>query len=298
MRSPGRIARISVVLVVSACAACTVKPAAPPTQPASPTVQPPSPEGRRLQPQKLTGDCPVQSEMAFSKWSEVAPFAAAFGPPCADHLTCEWRVRSTGQGITVQHVPDQADPLPPPLVGYTTVIRGRKRVLPFSDGWLVAGDAGEHGGGLWWVNKSGDRISTLLEVPILGLLKPTSGNQVLAFGGFTHGGMGPGYVFRVTREADSWRATEIASLDQPVYILAEVGASFLVVTGKSVHMMERTGAIASTHVGKWWGRYPVSLSVLQQGAEIVIGMEGIVVVLRKTSGARYDEKWYALLSCS
>jgi membrane protein implicated in regulation of membrane protease activity len=109
--------------------------------------------------------------------------------------------------------------------------------------------------------------------------------------------MGPGYVFRITHEGDTWRAAKIADFEQAVFVLAEVGASTLVVTGNSVYMMDRTGGVVSTYKGKWWGRYPNSALVLQQGSEILIGMDGVVVALRKNRSAGFDEKWYALGPC-
>jgi hypothetical protein len=198
----------------------------------------------------------------------------------------------------VNHEPFyESDPLPAQVAQHRSEIRGRKRVLPVSDGWLVAGNAGEYGGGLWWVSKSGDSVRSILDVPMIGLVRGRANDQNWAFGGSTHGGMGPGYLFRVTREGGTWRAVKSASFDQPVFLTGETDSGMLLVTGNAIYSMDQRGTVSKLHGGKWWGRTPVSISIMEHGVQILIGMDGVVVVLRKAPGAKYDEKWYALPAC-
>jgi len=102
----------------------------------------------------------------------------------------------------------------------------------------------------------------------------------------------------MVHEGGKWRALKVADFEQPVFVVGESDGGMLVVTGNAVYSMDRGGAANKIHSGKWWGRTPVSMSAAGQGEQILLGMDGVVVVLRKTSNARYDEKWYARPSCS
>jgi hypothetical protein len=243
------------------------------------------------------GPCTVTGESAVDSWNRIEPFTPAFGPPCPGHRECGWQLRQAGAQVLVSPGErKRVGSVPPDVERQAGLIRGIRQIVEVDDGWLVAGDAGEYGGGLWWVNRGGAKARAVVaDIPIGGLVH--KGADVWAFGGVTHGDLGPGHVLRVTRGRAGWRAEKVATLDHAVFALLKVDESFIAVTAKGAHMIDVKGRLTTIHVGKWSGLNPVSAIVRDQGNEIVLGMEGAVIRLQRRPNGKFDETWYVPSKC-
>jgi hypothetical protein len=280
----------------------------------------PSPRASAL-PQRP--DCRTPSNYCICPWKDV------LGPKdfsvldegdipkkvvhCHWQSYCEWRVFADGSDLAIYQGGPRRDAVPvvagksaDPAPWDDSDALGSRYVVEVKDGWIVALDRGEFGGGIWWVSKDGSRYQTLGHANVAELVKTKVG--VLAATGLDHGINGHGEVLLIKQNARGrWRAKHFASIGASAYAATLTPDGYvLVVTRTSLVRVDLDGRTRVLHQGKWdaffdTGQqtssffYPNSMAVTPNG-DVFIGMRAVVVHL--TPQARgYSEEWLVPSTC-
>jgi len=112
---------------------------------------------------------------------------------CFNYSHNEWQVTYEGNGvrITPRLSPKGKDDFPsvpscPPLLKHQegmpgrTVSAGLRSAMHFKNGWLLAYDAGEWGGGLWLTNEDGSKTTRILNDNVRAVVPIDGGIVVLS----------------------------------------------------------------------------------------------------------------------
>ncbi len=229
------------------------------------------------------------------------------GPPasevraCLGYATTAFDVEPTPAGVVVaRHSPREGQHEHVPMSPADVLLPqdANRRSLAFDDGWLVGFDAGEFGGGLWWVNTDGRRARILLgDVPtwannVHALLSQPEGP--LAFVGLTHLSAEYGAVFRCVRRNGRWKAILLARIEgTPTAATAEASGGALFVSTHGIGRVSQSGAIRTLLRRDFDGLYPSSIAT-DTGGTIYVGMRNVVI--RLGSGAEHED-WLVPPGC-
>ena len=112
---------------------------------------------------------------------------------CFNYSHNEWQVTNEGNGVRITPRPsprgkDDFPPVPswPPLLKHQegmpgrTVSAGLRSAMHFKNGWLLAYDAGEWGGGLWLTNEDGSKTKRILSDNVRAVVPIDGGIIVLS----------------------------------------------------------------------------------------------------------------------
>jgi len=206
---------------------------------------------------------------------------------------------------------DRRDPLPVEVPAAQSPApwaneRGSRYVVEVDDGWIVGLDAGEFGGGLWWVARDGARYDTLSDENVVELVKTPAG--VWAPTGLDHIVDGRGNVLLTGHTGTRpWRVVRSIPVGPSAYAATtSPNGSLMVVTRTGLVRVAPNGRAKTLHVGRWGGFfelgpqfesafYPGSIAVRPNG-EVFIGMRAVIVHL-SPQGSRYREDWLIQATC-
>jgi len=220
---------------------------------------------------------------------------------CLGHTAKVYEVRLTSTGtLNVEEGPlaasNQHVVLPPSAVSLPRDTQSHS--IDVGGGWLVGFDAGEFGGGLWWVDTDGRRGSIALDgVPawarnVHALMAWPTG--ALAFVGLAHLSADYGAVFRCFRENGRWTARLVSETDGAPTAAARApdgGAVF--VTGQGVGTVTTSGVVKTVLRSNFADLYPGSIVVDCSGT-VFVGMRSVVIRLPR--GAT-QEDWLVPPGC-
>lgn len=162
-------------------------------------------------------------------------------------------------------------------------LAGRVYAAKVPDGWIIAFNAGEFGGGLWWYGPDGQSRYMISHHRVQGFVQTDQG--LLALEGLAHLVFDQGEISRISRGANGkWISERVVNLGSaPDAATRDKDGSLIVVTTKGL-VRFRLGKPLETLLdnGFWGGLYPNSVIVDGTGT-IYVGMrEGVAkVALRK-----------------
>lgn len=229
---------------------------------------------------------------------------------CFNYSHNEWQVTNEGNGvrITPRASPKGKDDFPPvpswpPMLKHQegmpgrTVSAGLKNAMHFKNGWLLAYDAGEWGGGLWLTNEDGSKTKRILNDNIRAVV-PTDGG-IIVLSGLAHMSInfGNAFIFSNPDGLDIALQHSVHLDGEPSAPAKEADGSLLFVTTYGLRRMTQSGELQRlTYFPKWTSQqYPNSMAVSSDGS-IFIAMRMFVLRLRPNSG-RYAEEWLLPNEC-
>lgn len=171
-------------------------------------------------------------------------------------------------------------------------LAGRRLPLKVDDGWLIAFNAGEWGGWLWWFSPDGTRRYKIASDCWINGFHPTDAG-LLAVEGISHGVTSRGGVVRLSRKADGrWHSEAFVALDEEARCAAkDADGTLIVATWERllrVHLATRKVDVLLRDAF-WAGLYPDSMAVTPAGT-IYLGMRHGVARVEKRGGA-YRVDW-------
>jgi hypothetical protein len=169
--------------------------------------------------------------------------------------------------------------------------------MRFKNGWLLAYDAGEWGGGLWLTNEDGSKTKRILSDNVRAVI-PTQGG-ILVLSGLTHMGIDFGNAFIFSNPDGLEIALQHAvHLDgEPSAPAMERDGSVLFVTTHGLWRITKSGELQRlTYFPIWMSsQYPDSMAITPDGT-IFIAMRMFVLKLHASSSG-YSQQWLLPNEC-
>ncbi|HET6327802.1 MAG TPA: hypothetical protein VFG04_24170 [Planctomycetaceae bacterium] len=163
---------------------------------------------------------------------------------------------------------------------------GRVYAAKVPDGWIIAFNAGEFGGGLWWYAPDGQSRYMISYHRVQGFLQTDQG--LLALEGLAHLGSDRGEIIQISRGANGkWMSERVVNLGSaPDAATRDKDGSLIVVTTKGLlrFRMRKPLETLLDH-GFWGGLYPNSVIIDSTGT-VYVGMREGVAKVALTKGQR------------
>lgn len=224
---------------------------------------------------------------------------------CFNYSHNEWRVISEGDGVKItKRLSQKADvPALPPLLKQEagmpgrTVSAGLRTAMHFENGWLLAYDAGEWGGGLWLTNEDGSKTKRIISDNVRAVVTIDGG--ILVLSGLAHMSMDFGDAF-IFSNPDGLNVSLQHSVNlngEPSAYAKEPDGSVLFVTTFGLCRITKSGELQRlTYFPRWMRQqYPNSMAIASDGS-VFIAMRMFVLRLRANSG-KYSEEWLLPNEC-
>jgi hypothetical protein len=175
-----------------------------------------------------------------------------------------------------------------------TTGRARTIVQAVDDGWLVALDAGEWGGSLWWISSDGSQRVKLGHEHVVALLP--RGDVVWAPGSDTF--RQAGIVLRIEKDGSSRWQTRVMpqTLSERAEAATLDGETLLIATSESVEAVDPSGNISVLAKVDWLNYAPNSLYRTRDGI-IFVGLHHGVARLVPDSKGGHVEDWLVPPAC-
>lgn len=264
--------------------------------------------------------CPWRGVLSRSDFQTLAPSKVPEDVViCPGQHECEWHLAEQPTGVAIYHARQdlRRDVLPverhTELDDLAWASRGTRFVVDVEDGWVVALNAGEFGGGLYWVARDGSQVRTLNDSDnVAALVMSTVG--VVALTGLDHMTNGKGEALLVKKDrAGIWRSAHLANIGASAYAATlTADGTILIVTRTSLVKVDRHGKARVLHRGKWSEFFYVSRKVgaevesafypgsviAEPTGDVFIGMRAAIVHLTPRKGGGYREEWLAPAACA
>jgi len=227
---------------------------------------------------------------------------------CFNYSRNEWQVSNDRGNIEIERRLEQASgvtslpSLPPSLkleqgMPGRTVTAGLRTAIRYQNGWLIAYDAGEWGGGLWLTNEDGSKTKRIIDSNVRAVMPFDDG--ILVLSGLAHMGtdFGNAFIFSNPNGLEMpLQRTMWLDGEPSAPAIASDGAVFFVTT-YGLCKITRTGELQRLISFPKWTRqqYPNSMAISPDGT-IFIGMRMFVLRLRATP-AGYSEDWLLPNDC-
>lgn len=232
----------------------------------------------------------------LSQWEHIVPPAS--GSRELQRLNwseCEWQVfMQQGQPCAVLHRDTpHSDPTAKSLpfkIKPSRGFLGQQYAIKVTDGWLVAFNAGEWGGSLWWFAPNGRKHYKVSDDQVCGFVSTHVG--LLALEGLVHLTLHRGQIVKIAKSAQGlWRSTAFAPLgDAPEAVTGDSDSTLIVVTSDALLRVRLTGQVEVLIKKVEWGvLYPNSI-VRTSSDEYYAGARGAVARIGKASG-HYHVDW-------
>lgn len=222
----------------------------------------------------------------------------------------EWQVTNGKEGVKITERPrskgkDDFPPVPlwPPLLKHEEGMPGRtanaglRSAMRFKNGWLLAYDAGEWGGGLWLTNEDGSKTKRILNDNVRAVVPIDDGIVVLS--GLAHMSInfGNAFIFSNPDVLDITLQHSVHLDGEPSAPAKAADGSVLFVTTYGLCRITKSGELQRlTYFPKWTRQqYPNSMAISSDGS-IFIAMRMFVLKLHSNSG-RYTEEWLLPNEC-
>jgi hypothetical protein len=229
---------------------------------------------------------------------------------CFNYSHNEWQVTNEGEDVKIterSRPKGKSDfppvPLWPPLLKHEegmpggTVSAGLRSAMHFKNGWLLAYDAGEWGGGLWLTNEDGSKTKRILNDNVRAVVPIDGGIVVLS--GLAHVSInfGNAFIFSNPDALDITLQHSVHLDGEPSAPAKEADGSVLFVTTYGLCRITKSGELQRlTYFPKWTRmQYPNSMAVATDGA-IFIGMRMFVLKLHQEPGG-YTAEWLLPNAC-
>jgi hypothetical protein len=168
---------------------------------------------------------------------------------------------------------------------------GDMSIAEVPDGWIIAFDAGEWGGALWWFSPDGTTRRRISDDQVLGFARTEPG--LIALEGIAHGVSSKGKVIKLVRsKTGAWVAHPLVDLGfAPMAYYKDSPKSVVVATTDQLVRVHVDRAKLEVLVPNafWTDLYPTSV-IGVKSQMFYIGMRhGVARVERK--GSSYEVRW-------
>jgi hypothetical protein len=219
----------------------------------------------------------------------------------------EWQVANEGDGINITKLirrksGDQTIPSLPPLLKHENGMPGRaasdglRTAIHYGNGWLLAYDAGEFGGGLWLTNDDGSQTKRILDNNVRAVIPVDNG--ILVLSGLAHRTMdfGNAFIFSTPNGLDISLQHAMHLDGKPSAPAKAPDGSVFFVTTYGLCRITKTGELQRLIYFPKWAmyQYPNSMAITPDGA-IFIGMR--MFVLKVRPDAEYSKEWLLPNEC-
>ena len=191
------------------------------------------------------------------------------------------------------------DVLPPFAVERDHPGLGGVLSLRVENGWLIAVNAGEFGGALWWYGPDGDTRYRIADLSVVGLhALPAIGanDRYIAIEVLSHRGEEIGRVQTVVHGSGGrWELRPIASLPSAPHVSTTTsdGGVVIALTG-GVAKVKADGTVEVARVANLGQLYPSSISEASDGS-ILVGMRRYLLRVPRARGGKAE--WFTLAAC-
>jgi hypothetical protein len=243
------------------------------------------------------------------RWPEFAPTEGDDWDMQATYSYCTWVVSADEQGIRAEAVwwPESRGlvlPFEPsfapshelarcaldPRADAARPLLRVNAVLEVEQGYLVAYDSGEFGGGLYWYDSMGELRQKLFGENVVRL--SLTGEGVLAFSGLAHMLTDVGHATLLRFERESWRALhKLDVTGSPTAFLDESERSVVLATRNRIVRVSDARRVEVIHGTRFdfWGANSL---VRDRDGTLYLGSKYIVVRL-EPQAVGYAETWLA-----
>jgi hypothetical protein len=229
-------------------------------------------------------------------WSAIStPNPDSLVMRCANYSKQNWRVFLVGNEIGIENSDSlhTAQSLPDNFKRTSEMV-GNSSVISTTDGLLIGFDGGEFGGGLWWSNKNGSKVSKLMDAPVKSLM--TTSDGVFVFTGIAHMGLDNGKVWVLRNASVDPKPALLIELDGAPRVVAKgSNRSFLVATTQGVMRVFPEGKTEVLMKAPSQFLYPGSI-VETPDHQIYVGMRLFVVHLSPERNG-YMQQWLVQREC-
>lgn len=195
----------------------------------------------------------------------------------------EWRASVDAQ------IKQKLVQMPPGVAAFYKVYKDWYPIhqLAVKDGWLVAANWGEMGGGLFWVPPNGkaQRVSDRNTV----LLSKTS-KGIFVVQSYAHLMFSYASLAKVERDGSQWTVRTVTDLHVAPHVVIQEGERFLFAAGEFVSTLEVDGRQQELY-HCWFRVVWNSISVAHDGT-VWLGSGHGILRLTPGSGGRYEPQWF------
>jgi hypothetical protein len=224
---------------------------------------------------------------------------------CFNFSQNDWQVKDDGSDVTFQKRSKQNNgvvPSLPPLLKHENGMPGRaasdglRTAIHYGNGWLLAYDAGEFGGGLWLTNDDGSQTKRILDNNVRAVIPVDNG--ILVLSGLAHLTMdfGNAFIFSTPNGLDISLQHAIHLDGKPSAPAKAPDGSVFFVTTYGLCRITKTGELQRLIYFPKWAmyQYPNSMAITPDGT-IFVGMRMFVLKLRPDDG--YSAQWLLPNEC-
>ena len=233
-----------------------------------------------------------------------------WGRRCFNFSRNEWEVTDAGNGIEIKNrktwgkgdVPESPPPMPArlkrdPWMPGRTVADGLQTTMHFEDGWLLAYNRGEFGGGLWITNEDGSETKRLVNDDVHALLPFDGGILVLT--GLAHlmSDFGHALIFANPKGLDMALKSSLPLDGEPRTYVKEPSGDVLFTTTHSLQRITKAGELQTLAIFPDWVKFQYANSmVLASDGSIFVGMRMFVLKLTPGTGS-FTQEWLLPAEC-
>lgn len=213
---------------------------------------------------------------------------------CVNWSKDEWKVSSHDGQLKITRADIESDFVDIPRELKAKDVKSASSILEFTDGWLVAADNGEWGGGLKWYSHSNPQ--TLHDRNTKSLLK--AGKYVVAGGGLAHLVLDDGFLLRLKRNSKgNWVKENYYQMGTSIEFVfpAPDGDVYALGLQRLYRFDWKHGIVAVGEPYGFHSSYPNS-AVQSAENEIYIGMRHAVAVFREDAGL-FKQNWLVQKRC-
>lgn len=217
----------------------------------------------------------------------------------------DWQVRGEGSEVRFEKRSRQTNaivPSLPPLLNHEngmpgrTVSDGLRTAIHYREGWLLAYDGGEWGGGLWLTNDDGSQTKRILDSNVRAVVPVDTG--ILVLSGLAHMTMdyGNAFIFSNPNGLDIALQHAMRLDGMPSAPAKAPDGSVFFVTTYGLYKITNIGELQWLTYFPKWTRYqnPDSMAIALDGT-IFIGMRMFVMKIRPDAG--YGVEWLLPNEC-
>jgi hypothetical protein len=246
---------------------------------------------------RVGGQAPPASADLPSGWHVYADGkvknANEYDRRCFNFSRNEWNV--TVEGVEVRIAKnirrqEEVPALPPRLVhqyGMTSL----QSATRLNDGWLLAYNGGEFGGGLWLTSSDGGDVKQILNEDVHAVV--IRDDSVVVLSGLAHmtGDSGRAWFYALPRDLGMALQRSIKLDGAPGAYTKGTDGSVTFTTTHSLNRITKEGELQTLHeFPKWMAhQYPNSIALLPNGT-VYVGMRMFVLRLKNYSG-EFSEEW-------
>lgn len=200
--------------------------------------------------------------------------------------------------MQISRSPDEELPELPPNFKQTTRSKRRTVAAKAGKGWLVGYDAGEFGGGLWWMSNDGRNRNRLNTENVHAILARK--NELLVFTGLAHLTINEGKVYAYRPGLQSTRnLVELADLGSaPRAALIEDDGTAMIAASDRILAFDPSNNVRVLYQSRNMGALYTNSIATDPAGNVLVGMRFFVLRLHHRQGGEFTPEWYVPSQCT